>query len=198
MNDTSNPNNSYVDTYSPPQVSGAQNSSATQANSVPMDQDPVDTTTDPQSKATSPSQSLEDQNIFHLLGVQNVEDAEKESFLDELQQVIWEDFLANDVELLVTENERTELNQIMAKSYESDLDKQEAIVVYLEKLIPDLEEIMLEKALELKQDMVDERIASMRELFAGQTDKIQALDQVLNQTQQDKWYDAAEALNEMQ
>lgn len=149
-------------------------------------------------EATSPvSQALEDQNIFHLLGVTDATEEEKEAFLDELQQVIWEDFLENDVELLITEEEMVELRKIMATKEKSELEQQEAIVVYLEKLIPDLEEIMLEKALELKADMVKERIKGMKEYYAGQPEKLDQLTKAESMIAEDQWRAAAEFLNKM-
>jgi hypothetical protein len=192
MNDTahsspstqsSDSNPSYIDTYAPPAASGGAPTSPTPASSAPVM--PV-------------SQSLEDQNIFHLLGVQDGSNEEKEAFLDELQQVIWEDFLENDVELLLTEEEVEGLRKIRATTGKSELELQEDIVVYLEKLIPDLEEILLEKALELKEDMVKERIAGMREFFANQPDQLRKLDEAETLIADDQWRSAAELLNSAQ
>lgn len=154
--------------------------------------------TPPASTPTSPSttsESLEDQNIFYLLGVENGTSEQKETFLDELQQVIWEDFLENDVQLLLTKDELSQLQQMTGDDMKKPLMEQEAVVVFLEKLIPDLEEIMLEKALELKADLMKERIAGMRELMSGKTEelaKISDAEQLLNE---DKWLSAARLLN---
>jgi len=191
---------SYVNDYVPPIKSG---DSWTPSAPVPLTSAPVSAPTPSTSAQTSPttesslSQALEDQNIFHLLGVTSATDAEKESFLDELQQIIWEDFLANDVDLLVTENEKIELKKIMDGKDHNDLETQEAIVVYLEKLIPDLEEIMLEKALELKGDMVKERLSGMREHYATQPEKIESLNKAEVLMVDDRWHDLAEALNKL-
>lgn len=210
MNDSTNQANSYVDSYAPPQNSAdplaprfaAPATTPVVAPIMPATNDVQQTPPTTAAPAAAPaaatpevSQTLEDQNIFHLLGVQDATDQEKESFLDELQQVIWEDFLENDVELLITENEKTELQAIMAKTYETDLDKQEAIVVYLEKLVPDLEEIMLEKALELKRDMVHERIAGLEEFYKDQVTPLQTISQAKALLTRDRWRDAAEVLN---
>lgn len=148
-----------------------------------------------QPTSSAMSQSLEDQNIFFLLGVTNGTDQEKESFLDELQQVIWEDFLENDVELLITEEEMTELKGIMAQKEVGNLELQEKIIVFLEKLIPDLEEIMLEKALELKEDMARERVAGMREYFASDATKLAGIDAAEKKMNDGQWRDAAQMLN---
>ena len=151
-----------------------------------------------QGSSVSPvSQALEDQNIFQLLGITDGTPEEREEFLDELQQVIWEDFLENDVELLVTEEEMVELKKIMERKDLDDNKLQEEIITYLEKLVPDLEEIMLEKALELKADMVKERIAGMREYYAGKDAQLQELAKTEAFIQDNQWRDAASLLNGM-
>jgi len=220
MSDSNNPlNTSYVDTYSPPQAAPTPVAPANEPSAAPPTYQVDDNQAlalsapvtppaiEPQASSSAEaapttlgatSQSLEDQNIFFLLGVEKISDQEKEDFLDELQQVIWEDFLENDVSLLVTENELTELKQIMAKSYETDLDKQEAIVVYLEKLIPDLEEVMLEKALDLKQEMFDERLISMREVFAQDQSQLETIEKAADMIRDEKWREAAEVLNDLE
>lgn len=151
-----------------------------------------------QMPATQPkSESLEDQNIFFLLGVDDGSEEEKEKFLDELQQVIWEDFLEYDVKLLITSDEFVEFKKLLDEPATNDLEKQEKLVVFLEKLIPDLEQIMLEKALELKGDMLKERIAGMKEYHAGNADKLAKINEAEALLTQNKWYTTAQMLNEV-
>src|SRR5260221_10105725 len=119
MNDTNQ--NSYVDDYMPPAPQG----------DAPAQSQPAAAQPQPPSQ----SQSLEDQNIFHLLGVQDATDEEKEKFLDELQQVIWEDFLENDVELLLTEEELTDFKKISDNKELGEEDRQNKMIEFLEKLI---------------------------------------------------------------
>lgn len=141
------------------------------------------------------SEVIEDQNIFQLLGVNDGTDEEKERFLDELQEVIWEDFLETDLELLVTEEEHAKVKEILAQTNKNDQELQDETIQFLEKLIPDLEEIMLEKALELKEDMVRERIAGMREFYAGNTSALGQLSEAEKLLTEDKWYSATQKLN---
>jgi hypothetical protein len=152
----------------------------------------------PANAPTNVSEELEDQNIFDLLGVTDGTDPEKEQFLDELQQVIWEDFLESDLELLVTEDELKEVKDILAKTDKKEMEKQEAVIVYLEQLIPDLEEIMMEKALELKEEMVKERILSLKEFYQGQTDKIDTIAKAEDLFNQDKWLSGSKLINSLQ
>lgn len=146
------------------------------------------------------SQALEDQNIFLLLGVTDGTEQDREAFLDELQQVIWEDFLENDLQLLVTTDEYNTLQPLLSKDEnpENDLAKQEELVGKLENLIPDLEEIMLEKALELKADLLRERITSMKEFFAGNEAALRSIGDAEANLQLEKWFDAAQILNQVQ
>lgn len=222
MDDTAQtPSNSYVNTYVPPSEAGGNVSPtgtipqvhaapAPTPSSVPSNPTPApmpeptsSTTSTPAAPASGSEpvstneEALEAQNIFDLLGVSQATDQEKEAFLDELQQVIWEDFIENDVQLLISEAELAEMQKVQTQTYPSDLEKQEALVVFLEKLIPDLENLMLDKALDLKRDMVMERIAGMKEYFAGQTDKLQEITKAEDLITQNKWRSAADILNKI-
>ncbi len=157
---------------------------------------PVSSTQAPSSEPAEPSaESLDAQNIFELLGVMDGSEAEKEAFLDELQQVIWEDFLENDAQLLLTKAEMTELQGMLAQVGKSDSERQEMAVGFLEKLIPDLESIMLEKALELKREMVFERAAGLRELHSGKAEMLTKITEAELAFKQDKWHSGARILN---
>lgn len=146
---------------------------------------------------SSQSEALEDQNIFHLLGVNDGSDQEKEKFLDELQQVVWEDFLENDVKLLLTKEEYQQLMDILQNKEKSEFEQQETAISFLEGIIPDLEEIMLEKALDLKEDLVKERIAGMKELYAGKTEQLEMINKADELIKRSQWYSAAQILNDV-
>jgi hypothetical protein len=190
QNPTSNQDpQSYADAYDHPTQSPAPTSDHDAVLPPPVGQNTV--------SASTTSETLEDQNIFYLLGVEDGTNEQKETFLDELQQVIWEDFLENDVQLLLTKEEHQQLQQMTNNDTKKPLMEQEAVVVFLEKLIPDLEEIMLEKALELKADLVRERVAGLKELHAGKTDTLQKIEEAENLVSQDKWLSAARMLNSL-
>lgn len=156
-----------------------------------------DTKTGASAEAGTTAESLDAQNIFELLGVMDGSDAEKEAFLDELQQVIWEDFLENDVQLLLTKAEMAELQSMLEQAGKSDAERQEMAVSFLEKLVPDLESIMLEKALELKKEMVFERAAGLRELHSGKPDVLAKITEAELAFKQDRWHSGAQILNSL-
>lgn len=181
MNDTNQI--SYVDDYMPPANQAQSSAPASSAQAPQNTQSQVN------------SQSLEDQNIFHLLGVQDATDEEKEKFLDELQQVIWEDFVENDVELLLTEEELVEFKKIGDNKDLSEEDRQNKMVEFLERLIPDLEQIMLEKALELKEEMMRERVTELVTVYQQKPDLLQKVQHAQTLIDSQQWRTAADELN---
>ncbi len=165
----------------------------------PLAQPVADSAVEPEadSSAVSPAstEALADQNIFEMLGVTTGTPEQREQFLDELQQVIWEDFIEHDTTLLLTDAEQAELKTIMQGVPDKSLEQQEKVVVYLEKLIPDLEDIMLEKALQLKEEMARERLRALRELHRNESEKVGIIDQAEQAMNQEQWQTATTLLN---
>ena len=143
------------------------------------------------------SQKLADQNIFFLLGVEDGTDEEKNKFLDELQQVVWEDFLENDMDKVVTGPEKEQVKAIIQDDSLSELDQQEKALSLLEKTLPNFEDLMIEKAMELKSDLFKERIAGMKEYYAQDQASLDKIAQAETQLQQENWRSAAEILNQL-
>lgn len=106
-------------------------------------------------------ESLQMQNIFDMLGLDQISDEEKNQFLDELEQLIWNDFVEKDLPLLLTSTEHEEAKKIMADPTKPSDAGKEALLNYLSSLIPDLEDILYQKALELKAEMFAERLKRM-------------------------------------
>lgn len=173
-------NDSYVNDYTPP-VADAGTPSAVSIPSQP-DQEV--------------KELLEDQNIFVLLGVSDGTDSEKSLFLDDLQQVIWEDFLENDVSLLILDSEHQKLKEIIGPSTANlSVETQEKIIEYLEEVIPDLEDIMVDKAVRLKADLMRERVESLKTLHGQDSAKLALVTQAEALMHEGKWASAAQTLN---
>jgi hypothetical protein len=145
---------------------------------------------DDQQQQPQISQALEDQSIFDLVGESDASVEEREKFLDELQKVVWDDFLDNDVELLLTEEELGPLEEIVTRPDADQLTKQQEIVRYLESKIPDLEEIMMEKALKLKEDLLNERIAGMEALYGDKPETLVRIGEAKAAISQGRYYEA--------
>lgn len=214
--------NSYVDEYVPP-------ASNTNLVDVPLDDvaepmivedddETVDSNVEPSVEADKEEplsdedfedsddkavseEDIESQNIFMMLGVEAGDDDLKEKFLNQLQDVIWDDFLGNDVELLLNEAEITEFkvykNKVDSTQDEAQEKAKDEMVEFLEKLVPDLEDIMLEKALDLKADLFAERISGMKEYYAEKPEQLAEVNQAETMMFEDKWKTAAITLNDI-
>ncbi|CAN5267676.1 hypothetical protein BH10PAT2_BH10PAT2_0970 [soil metagenome] len=143
------------------------------------------------------SQALESQNIFLMLNIESASEKEKDQFLDELQQIIWEDFLDNDVELLLTEDELVDFKKIQDNDSLNEEERQTAMVDFLENLVPDLEKIMLEKALELKEQMFKERVQQMKLAVEEMPDVIREIEKAEMLIDDQKWLEATKLLNKL-
>lgn len=209
MNDNNNQFNAYIDDYMPPQDDTNQTQNSGQVAQDNLDDQDMQDIQDIQAQTSisndekNDEESLENQNIFFMLGAEESTEKVKEDFLNELQEVVWEDFLQNDVSLLITSEESVKFNEIMEKKSQAqregkkeELEKiQDELVAYLESLIPDLEDIMLEKALDLKADLFSERIAGLREYFASNQESLNKLDEAEKMMFENKWKSAATLVN---
>lgn len=152
----------------------------------------------------SPKQveSLSSLNIFFLLGAQNLPQAEQDRYLEELQNVVWDNFISYDIHQFPEVNQQ-EVANVLAKynkanlSTEDKLAQQEEILLLLEKYLPNLEDIILQKALQLKQQLVQERLLALKEKYADNQQASQQLMQAENLLQQEAWSAAAEILNSL-
>lgn len=146
-------------------------------------------------KKPNVAQLLEKQNIFYLIGIDDGTEEEKELFLDDLQEAIWEDFLEHDCKHLITNKEMAELQKILVDENKQELQKQAEALDFLTDKISDLEDLMLEKALELKEEMLKERIISLRDLYSEKEDIISILKRAEEHCVNQEWKKGIELLN---
>ena len=177
-----------------------------QAEEKPKEQDEKSVTEDLVSRTGEPepiieglelnSEELKAQNIFDMLGLADIEDEEKNKFLDELESMIWEDFITHDLELLLTSEEYKQARRILDENDKEETQQKEDLIAYLEGLIPDLDEVLYDKALELKSEMMGERLAKMK--AEADTATLEEIKKVEDFISQNKWRSAAALLNEIE
>lgn len=143
------------------------------------------------------AEDLESQNIFIMLGLDNLEQAEKEAFLTDLEKLIWDNFIDVELPLMLNTEEKNQAEQILADTGKTDDERKEALLVYLEKFIPDLEEVMYKKALSLKKDMFEERVNKMRKQASEENNLslMADLDQIQELVGAGRYKTAVELLN---
>ncbi|MFH2118401.1 MAG: hypothetical protein ABII10_01545 [Candidatus Paceibacterota bacterium] len=152
---------------------------------------------EPMDKSSNSVESIEEQNIFELLGVMDAEQIEKEAFLDELQQALWDDFLDKDLPLLIKPDQLQEIQQLRQQSSITEADRQNQLIAKVEALVPDIEEIMLEKALELKEEMMRERLIGLKEYFADRTVELDKIQEAEQKFTTGRWKTGVQILNSL-
>ncbi len=140
------------------------------------------------------SQKLAQLDIFTMLGVTGTED-EKEQFLDELQDLVWQDFVDVDLMDKLEDRDMDEVEGILADDTLSVKDQQEKLVGVLQRIMPDFEDVLLNKALELKEDMLRERIAGLMEYYKDRAAELAKVNQAEDLVNDEKYKEAVDLLN---
>lgn len=158
-----------------------------------LDSEPAPTSNDEEVN----QEDLESQNIFTMLGLENLEETEKEAFLADLEQLIWDNFIEVELPLLLNSEQKAQAEQILADNSKTEDERKEALLVYVEKFIPNLEEVMYKKALSLKKEMFEERLKKMRDQATEENNLslMADLDQVRELVAADRYKTATELLN---
>jgi hypothetical protein len=97
--------------------------------------------------------------------------------------------------LLLTDEEVQGLIEIINRTDVDEEEKQGLMLEYLQGLIPDLDELLLEKASKLKKDLTWERLMSLEELYAGDQEKMGKLAEARHLAEEGQWRSAAVVLN---
>lgn len=165
----------------------------TESPTLTLDSEPAPTSNDEEVN----QEDLESQNIFTMLGLENLEETEKEAFLADLEQLIWDNFIEVELPLLLNSEQKAQAEQILADNSKTEDERKEALLVYVEKFIPNLEEVMYKKALSLKKEMFEERLKKMRDQATEENNLslMADLDQVRELVAADRYKTATELLN---
>jgi hypothetical protein len=142
-------------------------------------------------------ESLEGQNLFTMLALENLSEEEKQGFLKDLEQLIWDNFVEVELPLLLNNEEKSQADQILADNSKTEDERKEALLVYLDKFVPNLEDIMYKKALTLKKEMFEERLKKLREKATEENNLslIADLDQIQELVQAGRYKTAVNLLN---
>jgi len=117
--------------------------------------------------------------------------------LADLEKLIWENFIEVELPLLLNSEEKAQADQILANNAKPEPERKEELLVYVEKFIPNLEEIMYKKALTLKKEMFEERIKKMRQQATEENNLslVADLDQIQELIAAGRYKTATELLN---
>lgn len=115
------------------------------------------------------STQLQDLDIFTVLGVDGTSE-EKEQFLDEMQATVWDSITQQHLEEKMSDEQLTEIENIIADENVSDEDKKARLSEKLNQLIPNVEQVIMDTTNELKADLLQERLSGMTTRFQEDTE----------------------------
>lgn len=142
------------------------------------------------------SQSIQSMSIFDMLGVEGTEE-EKEAFLTQVQDVIWQDVVETDLAPLLSDAELDEVEAFLENEATTDDAKRDYLFGLIIDKVPDAESVLLTRTMQLKSDLLTERLEGMKEFFvnnAAAQSKLSQAEQLLTQHKHDE---AVAILNEL-
>lgn len=144
------------------------------------------------------AQQLATMDIFSLLGIENASDEEREMFLNQLQDAIWEEVVEDELLEKLTEEEVNSIEQTVNDENMSADDKRNALFSMLSDKVPNLEERLADSTNQLKFDLLGERVDGLREYYKDKPDQLSVLDQVEQMVESGNVTEAVNMLNKQQ
>lgn len=139
------------------------------------------------------NQTLDQIDVFTLLGMTGSEE-EKAEFLAQMQQTVWTQVVEEEILPTLTQAQITEVENIMADDSVELEESKGKVFAYLLKTTPDLPELLKEKILEFKGEILVSRIEGLRERYQGNPSELQRLDSIEQMLEEGNVHPALQAL----
>jgi hypothetical protein len=122
-------------------------------------------------------ETLDQIDVFTLLGMSG-SDEEKAAYLAQMQQSVWNTAIEEGILPMLTQAQLAEVEDMMADE-SVDIEVSRGLVFeFLLKINPDLPELIKEKILEFKGEILVSRIEGLRERYQGNPSELQRLDSI--------------------
>jgi len=122
-------------------------------------------------------QTLDEIDVFTLLGMTG-SDEEKAEFLDQMQQTVWTQVVEEEILPTLTQAQITQVEDIMADDSVPLEESKSKVFAFLLETTPELPELMKEKILEFKGEILVSRIAGLRDRYEGNPSELERLDSI--------------------
>ena len=100
--------------------------------------------------------ALVNADFFELVGLTDLTDEEKDGRLREMEQNIFVDFMQNDLPALIDERQQEELDEFLKR----DDAKPEDVMAKISEFVPDVEDIIFAKSIEMKRAVILEYLGT--------------------------------------
>jgi len=144
------------------------------------------------------AQQLATMDIFSLLGIEGTTDEDREAFLNQLQDAIWEEVVEDELLEQMTDEEVDSIEQTIVNEDIAAEEKRNTLFSMLSDKVPNLEEKLAETTNRLKYDLLGERVDGLREFYAENAQQLGVLDQVEQLVEAGNVVEAVAMLNKQQ
>ncbi len=144
------------------------------------------------------AQQLAITDIFSLLGIEGTTDEDREAFLNQLQDAIWEEVVEDELLETMTDEEVDSIEQTIVNEEITADEKRNTLFGMLSSKVPNLEEKLAETTNRLKYELLGERVDGLREFYAENAEQLGVLDQAEQLIETGKVAEAISLLNKQQ
>lgn len=142
------------------------------------------------------SEAIQNMSIFDMLGVEGTEE-EKELFLTQIQDIIWQDVVETDLAPLLSDAELDEVEAFLSNDQKSDDEKRDHLFGLIIDKVPNAESVLLTRTMQLKSDLLMERLEGMKEYFKNDTAAQSKLAEAQKHIEMQQHGEAVALLNEL-
>ncbi len=121
--------------------------------------------------------ALDQVDVFSLMGMSGTE-AEKETFLAQMQQTVWSRVLEDNILPTLPDEDMQILENLMADESHTDEESQGRVFEHILKVTPNLPELMKAKILEFKGELLIARLDGLRDRYMEDPSKLDQLDTI--------------------
>lgn len=132
--------------------------------------------------------------LFDLLGLTGTAE-EEEAMANQLTDGLWTEFTATDMMDDLSEETVDDLEDTLEDESLSEEKRSEKLAKLVEKDMPDIKKRFTHKVLELKADLVHERVMGLQSYFEKNDTALHEIDRVKELMKDGKWSDAVNLLN---
>lgn len=111
-------------------------------------------------------QALQPLDIFQLLGYTGTDENEQNQILEEAQLLLLQDLVEKDLPSRLSAEDMASVQQLMADESKPMAQRQSDLLTMISGKIDDLDAILLDKTAQMKLDVLQERLADMKQQFA--------------------------------
>jgi hypothetical protein len=143
---------------------------------------------------------FEQLDIFTVLGVAQ-DDPDREAFLQQMEEAIWEEIVENELSDKLGETELAQIETILNDEAASAEEKRDHLFGMLVDKVPNFEKVVRDYTMAAKRDLLSERLEGTKEYYSQTSpnaDKLSQVERAAQLFEAAEFSACAQALNAIQ